>query len=64
MSFLKAARFTVIGSLALLAAACASPTPRQDPGGSDDNGANCGGTPANQQNCINNQNRMNTDPAP
>ncbi|MDQ7251449.1 hypothetical protein [Dongia sedimenti] len=54
-------------ALSLLAAACTETTPQglssNVSSGSDDNGANCGGTAANKQNCINNQNRMDTDPA-
>ena len=51
-------------ALSLLAAACTQTTAPQGQSsnvssGSDDNGANCGGTEINKQNCINNQNRMN-----
>lgn len=56
MRFLKVARCGFFGAVALLAASCAEPTP--PPSGSDDNGANCGGTPINKESCINNQNRM------
>jgi hypothetical protein len=56
MDFIKAARLILIGAVALLAASCANTTP--PPSGSDDNGANCGGTPINKESCINNQNRM------
>jgi hypothetical protein len=59
MEFRKAARCTLIGSLSLLAVACTETTAQQGLAGSDDNGANCGGTAANQKNCVNNQNRMN-----
>jgi hypothetical protein len=61
MEFLKAARCTLIGSLSLLAVACTETTAQHSAAGSDDNGANCGGTAANQKNCVNNQNRMNND---
>jgi hypothetical protein len=56
MRFLTAARWCFIGAIALLAASCGETTP--PPSGSDDNGANCDGTPLNKENCINNQNRM------
>jgi hypothetical protein len=63
MNCLNAARCGFI-ALSFLAASCTATRAPQGPTGSDDNGANCGGTAANQKNCINNQNRMNTDPAP
>ncbi len=62
MNYMNAARCGFI-ALALLAASCTPSTPPTGPATSDDNGANCGGTAANQQNCINNQNRMNKDAA-
>jgi hypothetical protein len=61
MTFLKAARGTVIGALVLLATACTTLNAQQSPSPSslnNDNGANCGGTPGNQVSCVNNQNRM------
>lgn len=60
MNFLKVARLGFVGAVALLAAACAQPvtTTSATSSGSDDNGANCGGTPINKESCINNQNRM------
>ncbi len=58
MNFFKVARCCFIGAVSLLAASCAAGT-TPVPTGSDDNGANCGGTPINKQSCINNQNRMN-----
>jgi hypothetical protein len=59
MNFSNAVRCSFI-ALSLLAASCTPTSPPTTPAGSDDNGANCGGTAANQKNCINNQNRMNT----
>ncbi|WP_395022714.1 hypothetical protein [Dongia sp.] len=60
MNLLNLARCGFIGIIALLAAACAQPitTTSATSSGSDDNGANCGGTPINKESCINNQNRM------
>jgi hypothetical protein len=49
--------------LSLFAASCTAPNAGQIPTGSDDNGANCAGTPGNKKDCINNQNRMG-DPNP
>ncbi len=62
MTYMNAARVSLI-ALSLLASACTPSTAPTGPATSDDNGANCGGTAANQQNCINNQNRMNKDAA-
>jgi hypothetical protein len=61
MEFLKATRCTLIASLSLLAVACTTTTAPRSAAGPDDNGANSGGTAANQKNCLNNQNRMNND---
>ena len=58
MNFSHAARCGFI-ALALLAASCTPSATQQNLTGSDDNGANCAGTPTNKENCINNQNRMN-----
>ena len=57
MNFPKVLRYAFI-LLLLSAAACRTPESVQNSTGSDDNGANCGGTPLNKENCINNQNRM------
>jgi hypothetical protein len=62
MNIQKVARYGVT-ALALLAASCTAQTAPQSTTGSDDNGADCGGTPQNKKNCINNQNGMG-DPAP
>jgi hypothetical protein len=56
MGIVKIVRGCLVVALALLAVSCATSTPPQ--GGSDDNGANCGGTPINKQSCIDNQHRM------
>jgi hypothetical protein len=53
---MNVARLSIILAGLLFLASCAATTP--PPAGSDDNGANCGGTPINKESCINNQNRM------
>jgi hypothetical protein len=51
-------RTLLLAAIALLAAACAETTPQQHAVEPGDNGAFCGGTPINKENCQNNQQRM------